>query len=301
MLLLRILGLQKRGNSLNVPKFATNAVKLWKSEFSGTYSSPHKRVELSRQKHHPCTRHNKPITYLEKRCITFVTAVAPRVLQSTLLTLLQLIGLPVLVGGCSTRSRYDQKKLSQSHRFVELYDCPEAYWGYCRNGGICKMTTDISQRTVPICSCPTGFRGRQCELINDPNIYFSRQQGQMQMAAMSGVVVAIIYMKYGIEESNSFDTFDTLELSPSINSQRQDPRSIITEKNEIVEVEAEHPSMHKHLVEKVNHPSTVFEMFTLTEYPNKEYIHSHSMANMATKNRNVPRRARPSIIVLPEI
>ncbi|EJW74916.1 hypothetical protein WUBG_14177 [Wuchereria bancrofti] len=56
------------------------------------------------------------------------------------------------------------------------------------------MTADISERLIPVCSCPTGFRGRQCELINDPNIYFSRQQGQMEMAAMSGAMVAIIFV-----------------------------------------------------------------------------------------------------------
>uniref|UniRef100_A0A183DC60 EGF-like domain-containing protein n=1 Tax=Gongylonema pulchrum TaxID=637853 RepID=A0A183DC60_9BILA len=144
----------------------------------------------------------------------------------------------LLSGGCSTRSRYEQKKVAPSHRFADLEDCKEAYWGYCRNGGICKMTTDISKRAVPACSCPAGFRGRQCELISDPNIYFSRQQGQMEMAAMSSLLLAIVfallfasfvlyfyrrYMKYGMRTSSSLSTLDTLELSPSDQQKARNP------------------------------------------------------------------------------
>ncbi|VBB32891.1 unnamed protein product [Acanthocheilonema viteae] len=222
----------------------------------------------------------------------------------------------LLADGCSTRSRYDQKKLI-SNRFVELNNCTEAYLGYCRNGGICKMTTDISQRAVPVCSCPTGFRGRQCELINDPNIYFSRQQGQMEMAAMSGAMVAIIfvilflsfvlyfyrrYVKYGMQESNSSTTIDTLELSPPLNKQKQNSDAIIDEleKNEIIEARAERP-MHMQLAEKVNYPSNIFEMYTLTGYPNPEYAQRRNLFSMATKNRNMPRKTRNSNIILPEI
>lgn len=97
-MLITILGLQNRGDNSDVLNFVTDAVKLWKSEFSGTYPLSTKPAKLSQQQHRSsCIRHNKPNTYLENRCITCVTAVAPRVLQTTLFTLLQLIGLPVLV------------------------------------------------------------------------------------------------------------------------------------------------------------------------------------------------------------
>ncbi|KAM3726673.1 Nischarin [Dirofilaria immitis] len=274
-------GFQSRNDSSDVLNFVTDAVKLWKPKSSDSYLLSNKSIKLSQQQY----RHNKPNRNLENHCITCVTTLAPRVLQTTLFTLLQLIiGSPVLVNGCSTRSRYDQKRLSSSYRFAELNDCPEAYWGYCRNGGVCKMTTDISGRIVPICSCPIGFHGRQCELINDPNIYFSRQQGQMEMAAMSGAMVAIIfvilflsfvlyfyrrYMKYAIQENDSLSAFDTLELSPPINKQKQDSHATINdlEKNEIVESKAE-PSIRIKLAEKLDEPSNTFELFTLTEYPN---------------------------------
>uniref|UniRef100_A0A1I8ES03 EGF-like domain-containing protein n=1 Tax=Wuchereria bancrofti TaxID=6293 RepID=A0A1I8ES03_WUCBA len=258
--------LQNKRSSSNVLNFVTDAVKLWESEFSGTYSLSNKSAKLSQQQYRSCERHNKPNINFEKRCFICIIAVALRVLQTTLFTLLQLIGLPVLVNGCSTRSRYDQKKLIPSNRFAELNDCTEAYWGYCRNGGICKMTADISERLIPVCSCPTGFRGRQCELINDPNIYFSRQQGQMEMAAMSGAMVAIIF------------------LSPPINQQKQDSDTIINniERNEIMEANAK-SSIHKKLVEKINHPTDVFEMSTLTGYPDTEYDQYRLLATVINK------------------
>ncbi|CAG9539631.1 unnamed protein product, partial [Cercopithifilaria johnstoni] len=307
--------LKNRSDSSIVLNFVANAVKLWESEFSGIYSLSHKLAKLSQQQHRSCSRHNKPNTYFENRCITCVTAVAPRILQIILFTLLQLIGLPVLVNGCSTRSRYDQKKLI-TNRFVELNNCTEIYWGYCRNGGVCKMTIDISQRSIPVCSCPTGFHGRQCELINDPNIYFSRQQGQMEMAAMSGSMIALIFiilflsftlyvykrcMKYGIEGNNSSSAFDTFELSSPTNEQKQDSDTVINEleKNEIMGTRAKHLQLGK----KVNHSSNVFEMFTLTGYPDPEYSQHQNLFSKATKNRNMPRRARncSSNIILPEI
>ncbi|VDK64836.1 unnamed protein product [Onchocerca ochengi] len=291
-------GLQDRNDILDVLNFVTDAVK---SEFSDTNPSSHKSVKLSQQPYRSCARHNKPNTYLENRRSTCVTAVAPRVLQTSLFTLLQLIiGLPVLVNGCSTRSRYDQKRLSAPYRLDELSNCSEVYRGYCRNDGICKMIADVAQRAVPICSCQKGFRGRQCELINDPNIYFSRQQGQMQMAAISGAMIAIIF------GSNSLSTFDTLELSSPINKQKEDSRAIVNnfEKNEIMDLQAE-PSIHIQLAEKLNHPSNAFEMFTLTGSSNMEYAQHRNLFNlafnMATKNRNMPRRGRNSIIILPDI
>uniref|UniRef100_A0AAF5Q5F6 EGF-like domain-containing protein n=3 Tax=Wuchereria bancrofti TaxID=6293 RepID=A0AAF5Q5F6_WUCBA len=309
--------LQNKRSSSNVLNFVTDAVKLWESEFSGTYSLSNKSAKLSQQQYRSCERHNKPNINFEKRCFICIIAVALRVLQTTLFTLLQLIGLPVLVNGCSTRSRYDQKKLIPSNRFAELNDCTEAYWGYCRNGGICKMTADISERLIPVCSCPTGFRGRQCELINDPNIYFSRQQGQMEMAAMSGAMVAIIfvilflsfvlyfykrYMKYGMQGNNSLSTFNTLELSPPINQQKQDSDTIINniERNEIMEANAK-SSIHKKLVEKINHPTDVFEMSTLTGYPDTEYDQYRNLFNLATTSQNMSSRERNNNMILPEI
>uniref|UniRef100_A0A8R1TUT1 EGF-like domain-containing protein n=1 Tax=Onchocerca volvulus TaxID=6282 RepID=A0A8R1TUT1_ONCVO len=229
--------------------------------------------------------------------------------------------MPAMRNGCSTRSRYDQKRLSAPYRLDELSNCSEVYRGYCRNDGICKMIADVAQRAVPICSCQKGFRGRQCELINDPNIYFSRQQGQMQMAAISGAMIAVIfvilflsfvfyfykrYMRYGIQGSNSLSTFDTLELSSPINKQKEDSRSIVNnfEKNEIMDLQAE-PSIHIQLAEKLNHPSNAFELFTLTGSSNMEYAQHRNLFNlafnMATKNRNMPRRGRNSIIILPDI
>ncbi|EFO12901.1 hypothetical protein LOAG_15631 [Loa loa] len=100
------------------------------------------------------------------------------------------------------------------------------------------MTIDIHNELYQFAR----FRGRQCELINDANIYFSRQQGQMEMAAVSGVMISIIfvilflslvfyfykrYMKYGMQGSNSLSTFDTMELSPPINAQKQDSNAVM--------------------------------------------------------------------------
>lgn len=72
------------------------------------------------------------------------------------------------------------------------------------------------------------------------------------------------------------------------------------QKTEIVELQAE-PSMHIQLAEKLNHQSNVFEMFTLTGYPDTEYTQHRNLFSMATKSRNMPRKARNSNIVLPEI
>lgn len=92
------LGLKNKSDNSNVLNFITDAVKLRESEFSGTYSHlSDKPTKLSQHQRRSCKRHNKPNKYrFENRSITCVTAVAPRVLQITLFTLLQLIGLPVL-------------------------------------------------------------------------------------------------------------------------------------------------------------------------------------------------------------
>ncbi|VDK88050.1 unnamed protein product, partial [Litomosoides sigmodontis] len=295
-------------NRSNASNFITDAVKLQESEVSDTCSLSDKIVKLSEQQDCTCTRHNKPKAHSANRPIICVTAVAPRVRQTVLFTLFQLIGLSALVNGCSTRSRYEQKKLKPNRYTVaELSNCTEAYLGYCRNGGTCKMTVDISQRDVPVCCCPPGFRGRQCELINDPNIYFSRQQGQMEMAAMSGVMVAIIfailfllfvlyfyrrYMKYGMKGSNSSSTFDTVELSPPINEEKQDSDAVIDklERNETVKARAERQSSER----MDDQSSNIFEMFTLAAHKDPEYAEHRNLFSMITKNRNVPRRARNS-------
>uniref|UniRef100_A0A915CG44 Uncharacterized protein n=1 Tax=Parascaris univalens TaxID=6257 RepID=A0A915CG44_PARUN len=73
-----------------------------------------------------------------------------------------------------------------------------------------------------------GYRGKQCELVNDPNIYFSRQQEQLETAALSTLVTAVIvatcivsvalylyrrFMKYGvpIADSSSSPSTSTTE------------------------------------------------------------------------------------------
>ncbi|VDN06057.1 unnamed protein product [Thelazia callipaeda] len=216
--------------------------------------------------------------------------------------------------GCSTRSRYEQKKSSQSHRFAELEECTEAYSGYCRNGGICKMTADISQRAVPhfflFISCPTGFRGRQCELINDPNIYFSQQQGQIEIAAMSSLVVTIVlaisfasfllyvyrrYLKYGLHRStSSLSNLTSLELSSSKPWQRRNSKLSL---NDFKEAEAE-KSVHVHLATRLddNDPSTVFEMLSQADCPKMQVTSPRNFLIMTTQNRNIPRKVKTAMM-----
>ncbi|KHN82590.1 hypothetical protein Tcan_00048, partial [Toxocara canis] len=98
-----------------------------------------------------------------------------------------------LPGGCSTGSRLsDDKPTAVAQRLGDLDDCDDIYGGFCRNGGTCKITTDIAHRYIPVCSCMPGFRGKQCELVNDPNIYYSRQQEQLETAALSTLVTIVI-------------------------------------------------------------------------------------------------------------
>lgn len=57
----------------------------------------------------------------------------------------------------------------------------------------------------------------------------------------------------------------------------------------------------RQLSDKRDQSSNIFEMFTLTEYKDPEYAQHRNLFSMMTKNRNVPRRARNSNIILPEI
>ncbi|EFO13026.2 hypothetical protein LOAG_15506, partial [Loa loa] len=68
-------------------------------------------------------------------------------------------------------------------------------------------------------------------------------------------------------------------------------------KNETIAAKAE-SSISMNLVEKVNHPPDVFEMFTLTGYPDTEYAQQRNLFKMTTKNQNMPRRARNNDTVL---
>ncbi|KHN88516.1 hypothetical protein Tcan_13433 [Toxocara canis] len=109
-----------------------------------------------------------------------------------------------------------------SHRFDDLAEvelCSEFYSGYCRNGGICKITADIFHREIPVCSCMPGFRGKQCELVNDADMYYSGQLAQFERITLSTVVVSVMiiacvvsvslylykrYINYGSNLSRNF-------------------------------------------------------------------------------------------------
>ncbi|VDN57836.1 unnamed protein product [Dracunculus medinensis] len=103
----------------------------------------------------------------------------------------------LLKGGCSTKPR--NRGTVASARFADLQDCDDRFEGYCHNSGICKLTYDIAHRIIPICSqsttfsCPTGFRGKQCEFINDPNYYYSKQEkNEIGMTTALSLLLIII-------------------------------------------------------------------------------------------------------------
>uniref|UniRef100_A0A914S4F7 Uncharacterized protein n=1 Tax=Parascaris equorum TaxID=6256 RepID=A0A914S4F7_PAREQ len=60
---------------------------------------------------------------------------------------------PVDESGCSTRPRLrDDAPTAIAQRLEDLDECEDVYLGFCRNGGTCKITTDIAHRYIPVCS-----------------------------------------------------------------------------------------------------------------------------------------------------
>ncbi|EJW85813.1 hypothetical protein WUBG_03278 [Wuchereria bancrofti] len=85
-------------------------------------------------------------------------------------------------------------------------------------------------------------------------------------------------------------------FSPPINQQKQDSDTIINN----IEQNAK-SSIQQKLVRKINHPTDVFEMSTLTGYPDTEYDQYRNLFNLATTSQNMSSRERNNNMILPEI
>lgn len=129
--------------------------------------------------------------------LRFINKLGYNIFSSQLLRLFCLLSFAVLAGACSTRpeqrenTEVTDEELQKVHS--KRYDTPPCTLkGYCYNGGTCHMAINIERRPVPVCSCPLGFKGRQCEDRNDPNKYFTRQHGEIETAALSSLVTFVI-------------------------------------------------------------------------------------------------------------